>query len=95
MPVGRPPILPPDELSQARHRDPGPDRHAEPRGGDVKVDDAHALALQIIGRGDKQARGERAEDQRRAAPAEPGCQRTGDLQEAGGIRVDVHARSQV
>ena len=45
----------PDQLHQAGDRDPGPAGHAEPGGGDVDVEDAHALALQALGRRDEQA----------------------------------------
>ena len=36
----------PDQLHQAGGRDRRPARHAEPGGGDVDVEDAHALALE-------------------------------------------------
>ena len=72
-------------------RDPGPARHAEPGGGDVDVDDPHALALEIA----RAARANRpqpsaTDDQRRARPAQPGGEGSRDFEETGRIRVDVH-----
>ena len=56
----------------------------------MDVEDAHGFALQMLGRRDEQARGERASDQQRARPAKPGRQRSRDFQETGRIGEDVH-----
>src|SRR3546814_9085922 len=80
----------PDELHQAGDGYPAPPAHGEPGGGDMDVHDAHALALQVIPRCDEQADGEPERDQRRPAPAQPGSERTSDLQETSRIRVDMH-----
>ena len=81
----------PDELADRRRGDRRPAGHAEPGGGHVDVEDAHGLALQIVGRGQGQP-ADRSR-QRPAASADrqqPAGGRPGDPQEAGGIGEAVH-----
>src|SRR3954468_12499320 len=83
----------PDELHRARRGEARPASHAEPRGGDVDVDDPDAIALEIVARRDEQPVADRHEDEQGAAPAQPAGQRAGEAEEAGGIRESVHGGS--
>ena len=56
----------------------------------MDVEDAHGLALEIVGRRHQQAASDPGDDEHQPDPEQPRRGGTGDLQEARGIGEDVH-----
>src|ERR1044072_1880846 len=77
--------MPPDEIAEARDRAAAPPAQPQPGGGDVDIEDAHRLLLEIVRRRSRQPRPASDYRQRPPGPEQDRRQRTRKLEEARGI----------
>src|SRR5689334_15239259 len=85
----------PHELADRRRGDAHPARHPQPGGGDVDVEDAHGLALQVVGRRKRQSRDNADGSERQPDQQQPGRGRPGEAEEPRGIGEGMHRRGRL
>jgi hypothetical protein len=80
----------PYQLAQRSGGNSHPSGHAEPGCRHMDVEDAHGLALQIVGRGQQQARRHSGSRQSEADEQQPVRHRPGNAQETRRVGERVH-----